>query len=152
MEDLNKLVEGFLHPNEVIYLQGRWENFESPCVVAPFGSLDLLKWMHQKNAAIFLDSMICALAAHHGHLHILNYTFTNGCQFSVTISREAAINGHLKAVKWLYKKGCPFYKYDIMGIAAVSGNLSLVKWLRKKDLNGILTHPRQPPELIIYTY
>ena len=73
---------------------------EGVCAVAAeHGHLRVLQWLRVWCA---WDAHTCVYAALHGHMHVLQWVLENGCPTSPTAFTFAALNGHLDALQLLY--------------------------------------------------
>ena len=102
---------------------------------ATCGHLDLLKWARTNGCD--WDSDVCANAAENGHLEVLKWARINGCEWYSDVCTNAAENGHLEILKWARENGCKWNK-DVCVNAARNGHLEVLKWARKNgcDWNG----------------
>lgn len=71
------------------------------------------------------------LAAHCGHIHILEWLGALGCTFDTWTFYYAASGGHLHVLQWLYVEDCP-WDADACFVAAYEGHLHALQWLRAR--------------------
>ena len=121
-------------------------------VAAKYGSLDVLKWLHQNGCD--WSKWTCQWAASGGHLDVLRYahengcpgtsvraqqrrktgTLTvfdaheNGCDWSKWTCIRAASGGHLDCFKYAHENGC-VWDEGTCSEAANRGHLEVMKWL-----------------------
>jgi hypothetical protein len=75
---------------------------------AKTGQLSLLQWLMEFPERCVLSSEVCADAAEHGHLHVLQWLRERKCPWDVSTCAMAAKNGHLELLKWARSKRCPW--------------------------------------------
>jgi hypothetical protein len=123
------------------------------------GSLELVRWFQERGPAWRVEwadsSDWCAMAAGHGHVHLLQWALSRGARMGDGVARSAALanqkatlqwlqlqgvrlsasvaeaallGGHFQLLHWLHEQGCPL---DMRcGIrAASSGNLQVLQWV-----------------------
>ncbi len=75
---------------------------------------------------------IFSLAAHYGHLNILEFLVYQGCKPIWISALMAAKNGQLDTLKWLKTNNCEFTHY-VSAIASLYGHYDVIKWLIQID-------------------
>jgi hypothetical protein len=93
------------------------------------GRLAVLEWFCNRGAE--LPHIVCAAAAHWGHLHIVEWLITRGWVWTAEDSLAcsgAARFGHLPLLRLLCANGCPC---DVVACyeAAGAGHLHILQWL-----------------------
>ncbi len=74
------------------------------------GSISLVKWFIE-----YLNcptKTICELSAKAGHLHLFQWSRSNGCPWNEDICCNAVFNGYLQVHKWSLEIGAPTNKKD----------------------------------------
>ncbi len=70
---------------------------------------------------------LCMLAAHYGHIEILQWLVSIGCTLTHEVCSSAAYANRFNVLQWARANGCPWNYYTCMS-AASSGNLDMLKW------------------------
>ena len=106
----------------------RWK--KHICILAADnGHLEILKWARSEGCQ--WSKWICWLAAGKGHLETLKWAISEGCQLDKWICIYAACNGHLETLKWARSQGCPWDE-QVCSYAASNGHLETLKWARSQ--------------------
>ena len=97
------------------------------------GGIDLVKWANGYPLCLPLDDNACRGAAKGGHLELLKFLKSSGCELKDHIHDSATIGGHLEVIKWLSKNGCPrsLHTSSTCFNAAKYGHLEVLKWARE---------------------
>jgi hypothetical protein len=77
--------------------------------------------------------LACAGAACRGHLSVLQWLRSNGCEWDEDVMSEAALSGHLRVLKWAYEQQCPF-DGALVENAALAGHIHVLKWTSEMGL------------------
>jgi hypothetical protein len=100
------------------------------CVyAAKHGNLDMLQFALAQGVEINNYSAIMTYAALGGHLRIVKWAFSRGCQLLPTIAATAAMKGHLEVLQWLRSVKTPM-DTSVTSMAAKEGQLEVLKWAR----------------------
>lgn len=84
----------------------------------------------------------CDNAAEHGHLDVLVWARSNGCEWGgATTCAAAADRGHLHVLRWLREKGCP-WNFETIAIAEMEGHMEIAAWAKE---NGCPEYPSDDP-------
>jgi hypothetical protein len=83
----------------------------------------------QKNGCP-MNAHICASAAHHGSLVVLQWARERGCPWNKLTCSNAAGEGHFVLLQWVRKHSCP-WDSDTCERAAGAGNFKILQWARK---------------------
>jgi len=109
-------------------------------MVAFYGHLEVVKWIHYNRKEVLCTTLAMDNAAKKGHIEIvkwLHYNRTEGC--TTLAMSYAAIYGHLEIIKWLHenrKEGCTT---NTMDLTAYKGHFEIIKWLHENRLEGYIT-------------
>lgn len=101
------------------------------------GSLNVLKWLHNKGANIHVhNEVVVVWAAIGGHLHVLKYLYKNSNHFRFRINEAflfATKNGYLNVVAYLFRKKLPSLIIN-KGLvkAAKNGHVYIIQFLHQK--------------------
>jgi hypothetical protein len=95
-------------------------------------TLDHAKLCYEEIHNQYRQSMLCAYAAKHGLLNVLQYLRGIGCPWNVWTCTYAAEKGHFKILQWAHTKGCPWNELTF-AYAARGGHLDVLKWLRDEN-------------------
>jgi len=142
INDLTKICESYLSDDEQIYYNNEWNKFETNYafdVAIKYGWLDLLTWCSEtkseKDNYFNNHNVVCNIAAENGHLSILKWLISNGCEVSTQTPAFAAESGHLEIIKWLRgtdNKNENEYKYEwdiwTCSGAAYGNHIDVLKW------------------------
>jgi hypothetical protein len=72
-----------------------------------------------------------------GHVHVLQYLRSEGCEWNEDCCSAAVKAGHITMLKWLLEQGCPWNTRRICNLAALSGNIHMMQYVRQ--LGGTLS-------------
>lgn len=98
---------------------------------ASAGNLQVLKWVHSKGEEAeecVWKTMHCSAASGGGHLRVLKWLRSVGCEWDDWSCYLAAKEGKLRVLKWLRSKGCPWNVGACAGIAVTNGHYDVQKW------------------------
>ena len=92
------------------------------------GHLEVLKWA-RTNGCEWDEEETCSSAARGGYFKLLKWARTQGCDWDKQTCNAAARGGHLKMLKWVKARGC---EWDVgtCSCAARGGHLNVLKWAR----------------------
>jgi hypothetical protein len=108
---------------------------EAACVYsAGGGRLEQLMWLHSLHSAFSPEEMIMASA--HGHIDVLEWLFSNNCQYTIKDSHHWSRNGLVMAAKnnrigvlgWYRSKNCEWHSF-VAQTAAKHGHVESLKYL-----------------------
>ena len=107
------------------------------CTKAAYkGRLDILMWVQELGYHVNKDKNIYAIAAVHGHIHILEWAREQRIPWGESGPEEAAAacaaatrSGNLKVLQWLRRNGCPWDKYRCLRIATFREYVYIVYWI-----------------------
>jgi len=112
---------------------------------AQHGHLHILQWAHENGCP--WDEKVCANAAYKGHLHVLQWAHDKGCPLSRTLCAAAADGGQLNTLQWAHEHGCPWDTWTCF-TAAIGGHLEVLQWAREHgcpwEKENILRHNLTP--------
>jgi len=105
------------------------------------GSKEMIQWLHDE-CGLKWYAGVCSMAAKNGHLSLLQYLRSQGCEWGNNTTQQAAEKGHLSVLQWAIENGCPFdLEYDMLGEIIEAGHLDVFQFLHQRDLvwlvNGI---------------
>lgn len=120
--------------NHVETLKFLQEEFETEIVynvahaAAKHGSLDILKYIYEKNAPLLDD--IWNIAAEYGHIHVLEWLVDNNLKVSKGGGKyDGAIKGDgIEVIKWIYAAGYPWEPH-MLSIAIAYCSYRVLEWL-----------------------
>ena len=95
------------------------------------GKLDVLKSIHHEGHRIFtaIGPDLCGRAAGEGHMDVLQWLRSIGCQWCSRTCKSAAGNGHLAVLQWARANGCD-WDSETCSAAAAGGHLQVLQWSR----------------------
>jgi hypothetical protein len=70
---------------------------------------------------------MCAWAAQHGNLEMLQSLHANGCPWDESTCSSVAYEGHLEVLQWLRANGCP-WDTSTCHWAAANGHFDMLSW------------------------
>ena len=103
------------------------------CAAARGGFLEILKYLHDHNLGRRYpwNPWSCAyIAVAGGHVTILQYLRTKGCNWHYWKSIHGVGSGHLEVVKYLHQHGCQWDSSSCF-IAAENGHLDILQYLHQ---------------------
>jgi hypothetical protein len=78
------------------------------------------------------------LAAHGGHLEVLQWARANGCPWDETTCEAAVARGHLDVVQWAKENDCPGAVQVRLGLDETGNLSSLAGWEQTFDVHEII--------------
>lgn len=93
------------------------------------GHLPILKYLESKGCE--WDTRTSAAAAASGSIEVLEYLFGK-CEFNANAFSEASRKGHLHVVKWLHKHNVNSDQ-RVCALASREGHLDVLKWAIQKQ-------------------
>ena len=76
------------------------------------GHLEVLQWARTNGCE--WDQGTCAGAAYNGHLEVLQWARANGCEWDWQTCINAAYGGHLEVLQWARSNGCEWNKAHVL--------------------------------------
>lgn len=114
---------------DIGYLQ--WNDETFCCGAAAAGNMELLRWLHERNA-VWKSTTIC-YAIKGGHFEIMKWAYESGCPIDQSCCAVAAFEGNLPYLKWLREHNCNWSSYTAF-MAAKGGHLELLQWAHQHGI------------------
>ena len=92
---------------------------------AQHGNLEMLQSLHANGCP--WDERTCEAAAAGGHLELLQWARANGCPWDESTCSSVAYKGHLEVLQWLRANGCP-WDTSTCHWAAANGHFDMLSW------------------------
>ena len=109
-----------------IYLADGGDAATVASLAARGGKLDVLNAIHSEGHEI-TGLHLCHEAAKEGHLEILQWLRSIGCNWNSNTCSAAALNGHLEVLKWARANGCN-WNSGTCSHAAAGGHFEVLQW------------------------
>jgi len=111
----------------------RWWPSDACATAARANRIDTLVWLHDQQGEP-LDAAVCAHAAAHGNMMMLEWALARGCEMDGRTPRYAASNGHLATLQWLCtRRAWCAQSTNVLWSAAYAGHLHVIEWALAKS-------------------
>jgi hypothetical protein len=119
---------------EVLQHIGTLQQCPKPSLLSQYaarsGSIVMLTWLRDESWCAF-DVYTCAGAAEGGHVSLLQYLRSNGCEWdNEQIARYAASSGSIEVVDWLRQQQGVVIDAGTLTSAAGAGHIAMCEHLR----------------------
>ena len=91
------------------------------------GNLDMIEYLEKKK--VVTDVFCYNAAFQSGQFEVINWLYTNRCEWNSDTTTNAAFYGNLSILQWLIEKKCPVNLEEITKSAVQGGNLQIIEWL-----------------------
>ena len=125
--DTAGLIQSYLLPEDILFAQNQLPNDDVCKYLIQVGNLCELK----KNLCDL--KTVCAQAAKHGQLGILQWARANDAPWDENTCAWASAHGHLKVLQWAWANDAPWDE-RIWSWAGRAGHSEVLQWVYEKEV------------------